>query len=201
MTFKLKPMPYKKSALEPHISERTVSFHYDKHHAGYVDKLNEAVANTPLEKTSLEAIILSQPEPSVYNVAAQVWNHNFYWRSMHPEQSKPGSTLGELVEKDFGSRRRFEEQFKEAAMREFGSGWAWLSFDGISRSLVVSSTSDAMCPLGSGLLPLLTIDVWEHAYYLDYQNDRAAYVEHALTHLLNWEHANAQLEQALEVAR
>lgn len=198
MSFKLKPLPFKKSALEPHISERTLSYHYDKHHAGYVSKLNNAVDDSALAGKTLEEIITSDPEQSVYNVAAQVWNHDFYWQSLSPEKSGPDSVLSDLIKECFRSRASLEEQFKKAALDEFGSGWAWLYFDQETSRLAVSSTSDAACPLGSNRVPLLTIDVWEHAYYLDYQNDRAEYLEHTLMHLLNWEHANRQLAQALE---
>lgn len=198
MSFKLKPLPFDKSALEPHISERTLSYHYDKHHAGYVSKLNDAVKGSALARKSLEEIILSEPSQSVYNVAAQVWNHDFYWQSLSPEQTRPDTALSDLIDESFKSRSRLEEQFKKAALEEFGSGRAWLYFDQEAGRLAVSSTSDAACPLGSSRLPLLTIDVWEHAYYLDYQNDRADYLEHTLTHLLNWEHADRQLALALE---
>ena len=200
MSFKLKSLPFDKNALEPHISERTLSYHFDKHHAGYVRKLNDAVGGTPLAGRTLEEIIRSEPAQSVYNVAAQVWNHDFYWQSLSPEKSRPDSALSDLIDESFGSRGKLEEQFKKAALEEFGSGWAWLYLDQETSRLAVSSTTDAACPLGSSRLPLLTIDVWEHAYYLDYQNDRAGYLEHTLTHLLNWEHAGRQLAQALVTA-
>ncbi|MEZ5561123.1 MAG: superoxide dismutase [Pseudomonadales bacterium] len=200
MAFELKKLPYPKSALEPVISERTVSYHYDKHHAGYVAKTNQAIAGTELAGATLEQVIQKAPDEATYNVAAQVWNHDLYWQSLTPEPCKVGAELAGLIKDGFGSQSAFEEQFKHAALNQFGSGWVWLALDQQSDKLVIHSTTDAVCPLGSELKPLLTLDVWEHAYYLDYQNDRAGYVEKVLERLINWETAASRLTRLKRAA-
>jgi len=200
MSFELQPLPYSKSALEPHISERTVSFHYDKHHAGYVKKLNDAVKDSPLAQQSLEDIITGKPAQGTYNSAAQVWNHDLYWRSLTPDTTRPSADLSELIDNAFKSKREFEEKLKTAALGEFGSGWAWVLFDPDSSELKIETTTDAVCPLGSGKTPLLTVDVWEHAYYLDYQNDRGDYLEHLISNLLDWESASKRLHAVMAAA-
>jgi Fe-Mn family superoxide dismutase len=200
MSFKLKPLPYKQVALEPHISARTVSYHYDKHHAGYVDKLNKATENTPLIDQPLESIILSKPDQAIYNSAAQVWNHDLYWQSLSPDGTRPGKELDTLIERSFGDRSKLEQRLKDAALGQFGSGWAWLLLNKETDKLEICSTTDAVCPLNAQHFPLLTVDVWEHAYYLDYQNDRGSYLEAVIAGLLNWETATERLELALETA-
>ncbi len=190
MKFEIPPLPYAKDALEPHISARTLEFHYEKHHKGYLDKLRKAIEDKPEAEKSLEEIIRTS-EGSTFNFAAQVWNHSFYWKSLRPGGGG-APTDGELaraVESSFGSYDDFAKRLAEAAKGEFGSGWAWLVMDGQGR-LRVTSSSDAENPIQSGRqVPLLTVDVWEHAYYLDYQNERGKYVQGVIDHLLNWDFA------------
>jgi len=189
VNFELPALPYEKNALEPHISARTLDFHYDKHHRGYMTKLKNAIEGKPEADKSLEQLVQTA-EGGVFNNAAQVWNHTFYWNSMAPDGGgKPEGKLLERIEKDFHSHEDFAQQFAEVAKGEFGSGWAWLVEDG--DRLRVLSTHDADNPLRHGMKPLLTIDVWEHAYYLDFQNDRASYVQGVIDHLLDWRFAQA----------
>lgn len=199
MKFEMTPLPYDYDALEPHIGARTLEFHYDKHHKGYMKKLEAGVKDSPLADKSLEQIVL-ESEGGVFNSAAQVWNHDFYWRSMSPDGGgKPGDYLGKALKEQFGDVKSFRDQLKKAAVGEFGSGWAWLvaTSDG---KLAVTSTHDADNPLTSNQTPLLTIDVWEHAYYLDVQNDRGEYVDRVLDELLNWEFAEQNLKAVREQA-
>jgi len=185
MKFELPPLPYPKNALVPHISAETVELHYEKHHKGYLDKLKKLVSGKPEEERSLEELIRSA-RGDVFNNAAQVWNHTFYWQSLEPEGGgRPADGLAKMIDESFGSYDSFRSQFADAANGEFGSGWAWL-VKGVSGNLLVCNSSDAENPLQGGLVPLLTLDVWEHAYYLDYRNQRARYVESFLDHLLNW---------------
>jgi len=192
MKLELPKLPFAESALEPHISERTVQFHYHKHHAGYVKKTRDAldpeVAKLPLEE------IIRAAEGSLFNNSAQVWNHNFYWESLAPERSRPDATLKSLIDASFGSMDKLKQTFASAAAGEFGSGWTWLVFNPDQDRLNVFSTSDAVTPVVMSVEPLLTLDVWEHAYYLDYQNDRGAYINAFLEHLANWEQASKRLE-------
>jgi superoxide dismutase, Fe-Mn family len=188
-TFELPPLPYAEDSLAPVVSARTVGFHYGKHHRAYVDNLNGLVKGTALEKMSLEAIIrttASNPgQASIFNNAAQVWNHTFYWNGMKAGGGgKPAGEIGKRIEKAFGSYENFRKEFVGAALGQFGSGWAWLATDG--KSLKVVKTPNAENPIIKGLTPLLTIDVWEHAYYLDYQNRRKDFVEASLDRLVNW---------------
>jgi Fe-Mn family superoxide dismutase len=187
--FGVPPLPYAEDALAPVISARTVSFHYGKHHLGYLYILNDLVQNTPYEKMSLEEIIKATTGVSgktpVFNAASQVWNHTFYWNGMKPAGGgKPGGEIGKRIEKDFGSYENFRKEFVGAALGQFGSGWAWLATDG--KMMKVLKTPNAENPITQGLKPLLTIDVWEHAYYLDYQNRRKDFVEASLDKLVNW---------------
>lgn len=199
MYYTLPELPFEKDALEPHISAETVHYHYDKHHAGYVKKLDSAQKNETLRALTLEDLIRKSYESedtAIFNAAAQVWNHNFYWNSLTPKpQGGPDGDLLQAIERDFGSIDDFKKQFKEMAASQFGSGWAWLVYDGKMSSLKVISTSDAMTPIVTGLQPLLTLDVWEHAYYLDFQNERAAYIDAFLDKLVNWEFASRLFEQ------
>lgn len=192
MSFELPPLPYEKNALEPFISATTMEYHYGKHHQTYVDNLNKLIKGTRFESMSLEDIIREtdgKPEyAGIFNNAAQNWNHTFFWQSMSPEQSRPEGEILSRIEKDFGSYEKFKEEFKNAALTQFGSGWAWLAEDG--DKLVVLKTSNADTPLAHGLKPLLTLDVWEHAYYLDYQNRRAAFIDAYLDKLANWKRLN-----------
>lgn len=197
MKFEMKPLPYDYDALEPHISARTLKFHYDKHHHGYMKKLENAIGDSPQADLSLEEIIVKS-DGGVFNSAAQVWNHDFYWRSMMPNGGgSPGSALQAAINKQFGDVGSFLKRMKDAATGQFGSGWAWLVADAQGK-LQVTSTSDAQNPLQQGLTPLLTIDVWEHAYYLDVQNNRGAYVDKVLAELINWDFASANFNQLAE---
>lgn len=195
--FILSSLPYDKSALEPHISARTIDFHYGKHHQAYVDNLNKLVVNTELETSSLEDIILktagSLNQAAIFNNAAQIYNHDFFWRSLKPaeEISEPSAELSALINRFFGSLENFYDEFEKIALSQFGSGWAWLVKDG--ENLKIIKTANADTPLVQGLKPLLVIDVWEHAYYLDYQNRRGDFVDNAIKNLLNWKFAENNL--------
>ncbi len=188
--FELMPLPYAENALEPHISANTMQFHHGKHHRKYVDTLNELVAGTTMATSSLEDIIQStagrDAQQPIFNNAGQVWNHNFFWSCMSPNGGKPNRAVEQWLAQDFGSLEAFREAFKNAALGRFGSGWAWLVLDADGK-LRVTSTANADSPLTYGQTPLLTCDVWEHAYYLDYQNRRNDFVCAFLDHLINWE--------------
>jgi Fe-Mn family superoxide dismutase len=193
--FEIPPLPYPKNALAPFISAETVDLHYEKHHKGYLEKLQKLVRGKPEAEQSLEELIRSA-SGEVFNNAAQVWNHNFYWLSMKPEGGGPPSDeLAALIDDSFGSYRDFRKQFEEAAVGEFGSGWTWV-VKGAGGRLYVCSSDDAENPLQRDLVPLLTLDVWEHAYYLDYRNERKRYVEKFLEHLLNWDFVASNLTLA-----
>lgn len=186
MKFELPPLPYPKEALAPAISPRTVDIHFEKHHRGYMEKLEKAIGDTPLAKEDLEDII-RKTDGQEFNLAAQVWNHTFYWMSLSPDGGgEPPAEIADALSHSFGDVARFRKELAEAATGEFGSGWAWL-IERDPGELAVISSSDAENPLTSGANPLLTIDVWEHAYYLDYQNDREAYVRGVIDSLLNWD--------------
>ncbi len=195
MTFKLSELPYAIDALEPYISARTLEFHHGKHHQSYIKKLNKAIADTGYEELPLESIIARShgtTHSDIYNNAAQAWNHAFLWQSMSPEGGgSPDGLLLEKLESSFGDLAGFADAFKKAAKGQFGSGWAWLVND--KGTLKVLATANAGTPLVQDQSPLLTLDVWEHAYYLDYQNNRAGYVDDFLNHLINWEFAAANL--------
>lgn len=195
MHLELPALPYAKDALEPHLSARTLDFHYEKHHRGYITKLKQAVEGTPAAQQGLTELI-ETAAGDVFNHAAQVWNHTFYWRSMTPGRTQPGGELKRAIERDFGSLADLKHLLAEVAAGEFGSGWAWL-VKNRGDHLAVLSTHDADNPLRHGQTPLLTIDVWEHAYYLDYQNDRARYLEGVIDHLLNWEFAEHNLQETV----
>jgi len=197
MDFLLPELPYAPDDLEPHISGRTVDVHYHKHHAGYMAKLADAIRGKPLERLLLEDIVRTAPENGdVFRNAAQVWNHTFYWNSLAPDGGgKPSGAVADLLRRDFGSIEDFKQNLATVAKGEFGSGWAWLVADRAGR-LRVLSTSDADNPMRDGHQPILAIDVWEHAYYLDYQNERGRYVEACLDHLLNWRFAESNIETA-----
>ncbi len=176
MAFTLPKLPYDKNALEPFISERTIDFHYGKHHQKYVDNTNSLVEGTPFEDASLEEII-EKADGGIFNNGAQVWNHTFYFSQFNPEGSKePAGKLKEAIDGAFGSFEKFKEQFSNAAATLFGSGWAWLVKDS-SGKLEIVKTPNAGNPMRDGKTPLLTCDVWEHAYYLDKQNARPKYIE------------------------
>jgi Fe-Mn family superoxide dismutase len=187
MTHELPPLPYAKNALEPHISAETLEFHYGKHHQTYVTNLNNLIVGTEFENLALEEIV-KKSSGGIFNNAAQVWNHTFYWHGLSPTGGgEPTGALAEAINKTFGSFAKFKEELSKTAITTFGSGWAWLvkNADG---GLALVSTSNAANPLTAGQTPLLTIDVWEHAYYVDYRNLRPKYVE-AFWNLVNWEFA------------
>ena len=203
MTIQLPDLPYAPDALSPHISERTISFHYGKHHASYVKAVNSGVAGTPDEGRALEDLVCSLPAGGLFNAAAQTWNHNFYWQSMSPGGGgEPSGDLAAALAASFGGVDAFRAEFAAGAVGNFASGWGWLVFDGSGGdgdgSLRIVQTDDAQTPLTDGLRALLVIDVWEHAYYLDYQNARAAYVDAFVEHLINWEFASANYSAALD---
>jgi Fe-Mn family superoxide dismutase len=198
MPFELPPLPYAEDALEPDYSARTISFHYGKHHRTYVDTLNKLVDGTDLADKSLEDVIMAasgKPDKqAVFNNAAQVWNHTFFWSSMKPGGG--GAPTGAIAEKieALGGLDKFVDDFKAAAAGRFGSGWAWLVSDNGECKIV--TTSNAELPAAQGVTPLLVVDVWEHAYYLDYQNLRPKYVEVFFAKLVNWDFANENLAKA-----
>ena len=195
MKFELPPLPYAENALAPMIGAETVETHYEKHHKGYLAKLEKLLKGKPEADLSLEELIRTA-KGDVFNNAAQVWNHNFYWLSLSPDGGgEPSADLAELVDESFGSYREFRKQFAEAAVGEFGSGWTWL-VKGLGGELVICNSNDAENPLQRNLVPLLTLDVWEHAYYLDYKNERPRYVESFLDHLLNWDFVATNLALA-----
>lgn len=191
MPFTLPALPYNRDALAPHISEETLDYHYGKHHNTYVTNLNNLIAGTEHEDNSLEEIILTSTG-GLFNNAAQVWNHSFYWNCLSPEGGgEPSGTLADAINNAFGSFESFREQFSTSAVTNFGSGWTWLvkNNDGV---LEIVNTSNAANPMTDGQTPLLTCDVWEHAYYIDYRNARPAYLE-AFWKLVNWEFVASNL--------
>jgi Superoxide dismutase len=199
MAHTLPALPYGLDALEPNISRSTLEFHHGKHHAAYVTNLNNLVAGTDLETKSLEdtitAVAGDAGKAGVFNNAAQVWNHSFYWQCMKPDGGgQPTGALADKINADFGSYEAFVEQFKAAGATQFGSGWAWLVLDG--GTLKVTKTANADLPLAHGQKALLTMDVWEHAYYLDYQNRRPDYMTTYLEKLVNWDFVAANLAAA-----
>jgi Fe-Mn family superoxide dismutase len=195
----LPPLPYALDALAPVISSETLSFHYGKHHKAYVDNLNKLVAGTDLAETPLEKLIAAvagKPDKAgLFNNAAQIWNHTFFWNSLKPDGGgAPSGAVAPAINAAFGSYDNFKKEFANAAMTQFGSGWAWLVAE--RGALRIMKTPNADTPLTTGQTALLTIDVWEHAYYLDYQNRRADFVAAVIDKLLNWEFANANLARA-----
>jgi Fe-Mn family superoxide dismutase len=195
----LPELPFKEDALEPYISKQTIGFHYGKHHKAYVDKMGELVRGTQFADLHLVEIVKQTAalpdKASLFNNAAQVWNHNFYWKSLAPGGGgKPQGEIARRIDQSFGSFDNFKKEMTNAALGQFGSGWAWLVAD--EKGLRVVKTSNADTPVAQGQEPLLTIDVWEHAYYLDYQNRRADYVNAVIDHLLNWKFAESHLLKA-----
>ncbi len=187
MSFELPALPYEKNALEPHISSETLDFHYGKHHQTYVTKLNGLVPGTEFEGKSLEDIITSS-SGGVFNNAAQIWNHTFYWNCLSPNGGGAASgALGDAITAKWGSYEKFVEDFSDKAVNNFGSSWTWL-VKNAAGELEIVNTSNAGCPLTDGVTPLLTCDLWEHAYYIDYRNARPKYLE-AFWSLVNWDFA------------
>lgn len=191
MAFELPALPYEKGALAPHISEETLEYHYGKHHNTYVVNLNNLIAGTDFENMSLESII-QKSDGGIFNNAAQVWNHTFYWNCLSPNGGgEPEGALADAINATFGSFDKFKEEFTAACVTNFGSGWTWLVKNG-SGALEIVKTSNAGCPLTDGLTPLMTCDVWEHAYYIDYRNARPSYVG-AFWNLVNWDFVSSNL--------
>jgi superoxide dismutase, Fe-Mn family len=187
--FQLPPLPYAEDALAPVISAETLKLHHGKHHRKYIDTMNQLLEKEPVQGTTLEEVV-RQAKGKLFNNAAQAWNHDFYWKSLSPKRQRPAGALLHRLEKDFGSTEKFADQFSQAAIGQFGSGWAWLvEKDG---RLQVASTSNADTPMAHGIRCLLTVDVWEHAYYVDYRNERERYVS-AILDRLNWEFAEKNL--------
>lgn len=194
----LPTLPWAKDALEPIITANTIDFHYGKHHKAYVDKTLELVKGTQLEGQPLELIMeyASQHADTkvLYNNAAQIWNHSFYWKCLAPKgTSAPSENLKAMVNRDFGSWDEFRKQLIQAGMTQFGSGWAWVVVEG--GKLTIFKTPNAEEPWSESVSPVLTLDVWEHAYYLDYQNKRQAYLEAVIDHLVNWDYVEAMIEK------
>lgn len=202
MPITLPPLPYPYEALEPYISRTTLECHHGKHHKAYVDKTKALAKAVHLADLSLELIIQQtarqERHRALFNNAAQAWNHAFYWRSLQPGGGgEPGGEIADRIKSDLGGYAAFADQFAAAATGQFGSGWAWLVLDG--RELRVITTANADTPIAHGQIPLLTIDVWEHAYYLDYQNRRADYADALIKHLINWDFANKNLNRRQRV--
>lgn len=192
MNFTLPELPYAKDALSPHMSEETLNYHYGKHHNAYVTNLNNLIKDTKFEKMSLEEIILSS-EGGIFNNAAQIWNHTFFWHSLSPNGGgAPTGKIQELISKEWGSFDAFKEAFTKSAITNFGAGWTWLAQDKNGKLQIVN-TSNAQTPITSGLNPLLTVDIWEHAYYIDYRNERPKFIN-AFWALVNWDFANKNLK-------
>ncbi|MDT4329921.1 superoxide dismutase [Fe] [Methylomonas sp. MED-D] len=192
MAFELPALPYAKDALAPHISVETIEYHYGKHHQTYVTNLNNLVPGTEFEGLTLEEIV-KKSSGGIFNNAAQIWNHTFYWNSLSPNGGgAPTGGLANAIDRTFGSFDKFKEEFTKCAVTTFGSGWAWL-VKNANGSLELVSTSNAGCPLTAGQTPILTCDVWEHAYYIDFRNLRPKYLE-AFWALVNWEFASANYD-------
>jgi Fe-Mn family superoxide dismutase len=199
MAYELPALPYDYTALDPYISKSTLEFHHDKHHAAYVNNYNGLVKDTPFDNQAIEEVIKAvagdASKAGIFNNAAQAWNHTFYWNSIKPNGGgTPTGALADKITADFGSFEAFVDEFKKAGATQFGSGWAWLVLDG--GTLKVTKTGNAENPLTTGATPLLTMDVWEHAYYLDYQNRRPDYINDFLTKLVNWDFVSANFAAA-----
>ncbi|MBN9412521.1 MAG: superoxide dismutase [Candidatus Paracaedimonas acanthamoebae] len=202
MAFTLPPLPYAQDALEPYLSARTLDFHHGKHHQAYVTNLNNLLTDaTDLATSTLEEIIMHTAQDpsksSIFNNAAQIWNHTFLWNSMMPNGgAEPQGALALKINEDFGSFSEFKNAFKQAGITQFGSGWAWLVYE--NGKLKITKTGNADLPMVHGQMALLTCDVWEHAYYLDYQNRRPDYLETFLNHLINWRFAEENFLKAIK---
>ncbi len=199
MAYELPPLPYDYNALDPYISAKTLEFHHDKHHAAYVTNYNNLIKDTDLADKPIEEVIKATYNDSaktgIFNNGAQAWNHTFFWNSLKPGGGgTPTGAVAEKINADFGSYDNFKEEFKKAATTQFGSGWAWLVLD--NGTLKVINSPNAVNPIALGHTPLLTLDVWEHAYYLDYQNKRPDFIEAFISNLLNWDLVNQQLAAA-----
>ena len=199
MAIELPPLPYEKNALEPHTSAHTLDVHHGRHHKAYVDNLNRLVGGSPLENKSLEDIVKEThgdtSKTGIFNNAAQVWNHTFFWNSMKPHGGgQPSGDVAAAIDRDLGGVAKFKEDFAAAAVGQFGSGWAWLVAE--KGKVKITTTSNAGTPMTAGQTALLACDVWEHAYYLDFENRRPDFVKAYLEHLMNWDFAAQNLAQA-----
>ncbi|WP_041676946.1 superoxide dismutase [Synechococcus elongatus] len=200
MSYELPALPFDYTALAPYITKETLEFHHDKHHAAYINNYNNAVEDTDLDGQPIEAVIKAiagdASKAGLFNNAAQAWNHSFYWNSIKPNGGgAPTGALADKIAADFGSFENFVTEFKQAAATQFGSGWAWLVLD--NGTLKITKTGNADTPIAHGQTPLLTIDVWEHAYYLDYQNRRPDYISTFVEKLANWDFASANYAAAI----
>lgn len=195
MAIELPPLPFEKNALVPYISEETLEYHYGKHHQAYVTNLNKLIEGSPNAGKSLEEIILSS-DGGVFNNAAQIWNHTFYWSGLKPGSKGPSGSLATAIDRDFGSLDALKTELTQAATTQFGSGWAWLVTEG--GKLKVVKTGNADLPMKHEQKALWTIDVWEHAYYIDYRNARPKYIDEILQHLVNWDAVAENLAKALD---
>lgn len=195
MSFTLPPLPYDTNALEPYISSETINYHYGKHHQTYVNNLNKLIENTEWQNKSLEEIILNSSGP-IFNNSAQVWNHTFYWNCLSPTPTQSSSDFLKIIEQQFGSYDKMIENIQSSAVTLFGSGWAWLVYE--NGTLKVTQTGNADLPMKHSQHALLTIDVWEHAYYIDYRNDRAKYVQTILKNLINWKFVEDNYQKAVQ---
>jgi Fe-Mn family superoxide dismutase len=202
MSIKLPKLPYDKNALEPHVSAETMELHHGKHHKAYVDKTNKLISGTPMDELDLVEIIRQarqRTNTELLDNAQQAWNHTFLWHSMTPDgPQRPQGRIAELIKESFGDVAAFRKEFKESATAQFGSGWTWLALDGAK--LRIFSTGNADSPAGTARVPLLTLDVWEHAYYVDYRNERPRYIEAFLKNLINWKFAAANLDKLSKAA-
>jgi len=199
MRFEQIPLPYDKDALEPHISRATMEYHYDRHYAGYVSSLNRLTKDTDYEALDLEDTIIrakAKGDERILQNAAQAWNHEFFFNSLSPNGGKPDGKIGDVIKSAFKSLDEFKRKFREAAVDRFGSGWIWLVID--RGNLEIVSGPNADTPVGTERVPLLTLDVWEHAYYLDYQHDRQRFADLFLDNLVNWNFVEANLERAMK---
>jgi Fe-Mn family superoxide dismutase len=193
MAFNLSNLPYAANALEPYISEETLNYHYGKHHATYVKKLNELMPDSILTNDDLPSIMRDNPQGPIFNNAAQIWNHSFYWNSLTPHYADPEGSIKEAIEHQFGTLEAFKAEFTKACLGLFGSGWVWLSIDR-NNILQIEALSNAQTPMSTGNTPLLTCDVWEHAYYIDTRNDRGLYLKN-FWELVNWSFAEKNLNR------
>lgn len=193
MSLVLPPLPYERSALAPYISAETLDYHYGKHHQGYVNNLNQMLPGSEFVNESLEAIVRNAPKGPLFNNAAQIWNHSFYWECLIPNGSgEPTGALSKEIERHFGDFLTFKQQFTDSAIKNFGSGWTWLVRT-LDNQLAIRNTSNADCPLTTEETALLTVDIWEHAYYIDYRNARPDYLK-AFWSLVNWDFVNRNLD-------
>lgn len=193
MEHALPNLPYPKNALEPHFSAETLDYHYGKHHQTYVTNLNKLIEGTAFEKLTLEEIILSS-DGGIFNNSSQVWNHTFYWKCLAPKAGgAPHGPIAEMIQKEWGQFEKFKEEFEKSATSNFGSGWTWL-VQNKSDELEIFNTANAQTPMKSGLKAILVLDVWEHAYYIDYRNSRANYIA-AFWNLVNWSFANTNIKE------